>query len=136
MTKIDTTLIAPCGIYCGRCDIYLAALTGDTATQEKIAAWLKKHHDVDVSPAQICCKGCWGPLGEHWSPDCKVLACVKEKGYKTCAECPESETCEMLQSFYASGDYKSAQQTLERIREVGVEQWAKEQEAEEQEAAE
>ena len=74
------------------------------------------------------CQGCRGPLDKHWSPDCKVLACVKEKGYKTCAECPESETCEMLQSFYASGDYKSAQQTLERIREVGVEQWAKEQE--------
>ena len=125
---IDRTLLGPCGIYCGRCDIYLACLTGDKETQEKIAAWLRDHHDADVEAGQICCKGCWGPLGEHWSPDCRILACAKERGYKTCAECPEYETCEILRGFYASGDYESARKTLERIREIGIDGWVEEQE--------
>jgi hypothetical protein len=126
MGKIDVSMLGPCGIYCGSCDIYVACTTGDRETQKKIADWLTEHHDATVMPEDIKCGGCRGPLGEHWSADCKVLACAKGRGVATCAECGEHESCDTLETFYRSGDYESARATLRRIAEIGLEGWVKE----------
>ena len=128
MPKTDLSLLGPCGIYCGACDIYVSSHTGDRATQQRIADWLREHADVHCEAAEIACGGCWGRLEEHWSADCKVLKCAKARGIELCSDCGEYESCTTLETFYQGGEYDSARATLKRIREVGVEAWAKERE--------
>lgn len=128
MSKVDPGMLGPCGIYCGTCDIYVACTTGDRETQKKIADWLAEHHNAKVKPEDIKCGGCWGPKDEHWSADCKVLACARERGAATCVECGRHEGCDTLETFYRSGDYGSARATLRRIAEIGLEGWAREKE--------
>lgn len=128
MAKVDLSLLGPCGIYCGTCDIYVSSHTGDTKAQQKIADWLKEHADVQCEPSDVACGGCWGCLEEHWSADCKVLKCAKARGVELCSDCGEYETCTTLETFYRGGDYDSARATLRRIREIGVDAWVKERE--------
>jgi hypothetical protein len=130
MAEVDLSLLGPCGIYCGTCDIRVACLAADRATQQRIADWLKEHHDMDVAAGAIRCGGCWGPVDEHWSADCKVLACARARGVRVCSDCDEYPGCETLEAFYQGGDYRSARSTLERIREIGLDAWAGEKAAE------
>jgi len=128
MPKTDLSLLGPCGIYCGTCDIYVASHTGNQEMQQRIADWIKEHAHLECDTTDVTCGGCWGRLEEHWSADCKILKCAKARGVRLCSSCGEYESCTTLESFYQGGDYGSARETLKRIREVGVEAWAKERE--------
>ncbi|MFH1502830.1 MAG: DUF3795 domain-containing protein [Candidatus Eisenbacteria bacterium] len=127
MGAIDLNFLGYCGIYCERCDIYVAAKAGDREKQQEIADWINKHHSAECTAVEIRCSGCKGPLDEHWSLACKVRLCASERAVTTCADCGDYDDCETLEAFYRGGDYASARATLERIREVGLEQWAGEQ---------
>jgi hypothetical protein len=129
MTKINLTMLGPCGIYCGTCDIHLAGKTGDREAQKHIADWITENFGLPCDPEKVRCGGCWGPTGEHWSADCKVLQCAASRGHKLCVNCEEYPDCETLEGFYRSGDYESARRTLERIREIGLDAWVMEREA-------
>jgi hypothetical protein len=128
MGKVNLKMLGYCGIYCERCDIFEACTTGNAAKQKEIADWINEHFDAECTPEQICCSGCKGPLDEHWSVACKVRVCASGRGVVTCVDCGEYETCETLESFYRGGDYESARATLKRIREIGLDRWAAEQE--------
>ena len=128
MAKADLTLVGYCGIYCTRCDIHQACTANDRAKQREIADWINHHFDADCTAEQIRCSGCRGPLEEHWSVGCKVRICASRKGVETCAECDEYGECRTLESFYKGGEYESARRNLERIKEIGLEAWLREQE--------
>lgn len=128
MPAIDLKMLGPCGIYCGSCDIRVACTTGNREAQQEIADWINKRYNADCAAAEIRCGGCHGPLDVHWSVDCRILKCAKARKIVTCAECAEYESCPTLQGFYRSGDYKKARATLERIREIGLDEWLREQE--------
>ncbi len=125
---MDLMMLAPCGIYCGTCDIHVAGRDKDVETQTKIANWIAEHRNAECRPDQIRCGGCWGALADHWAADCKILKCVKARKLKLCSSCGEFESCTTLHTFYDGGDYEAAKKTLERIREVGVEKWVGEME--------
>jgi hypothetical protein len=127
MGAIDLKFLGYCGIYCERCDIYLAAKNGDTEKQQEIADWINRHHSAQCTAAEIRCSGCRGPLEDHWSISCRVRLCASKRGVTTCVDCDEYGSCDTLESFYRGGDYESARRTLQRISEVGIEQWAAEQ---------
>jgi hypothetical protein len=72
------------------------------------------------------CRGC--KLGyERGERDidkakCKMkVCCFKERGYETCADCPEYVSCEIIKEFYGKKGYKykKYRQALEFIRENG-----------------
>jgi hypothetical protein len=74
------------------------------------------------------CKGC--KLGyadgqrDLKRAKCKMkLCCLVEHGLSTCADCPEFETCELLQGWYgkAAGKYKRYKKSAEFIRAHGYE---------------
>jgi len=49
------------------------------------------------------------------------VCCFKERGYETCADCPDHLSCEILNGFYSKKGYKyrKYRQALEFIREHG-----------------
>ena len=130
MRRIDLDYLGACGIYCKSCGIYVAGETGDREAQEHIAGWIVENCDIDCKPEQVHCCGCWGPFDEHWSSDCKVLLCARSRGVSLCVECDSYDGCKTLAAFYRGGDYESARKTLERIREIGLQAWVRETEAE------
>ena len=76
------------------------------------------------------CRGC--KLGyERGERDitkakCKMkVCCFKERGYETCADCPDYLSCEILKGFYSKKGYKykKYRQALEFIRENGYEKF-------------
>ncbi len=104
ISKEETHLIAPCGIYCGACDSFLGKskklaselykiLEGFNltdvgpvflgATQKQIKTFLKLLKKIGKNPK---CLGC---LGGGGNPMCPMKLCTKKKGILTCAECDE-----------------------------------------------
>jgi len=67
------------------------------------------------------CPGC---LQDGGDPNCKVRSCAKQKGYRTCAECNEAETCKLL-APYRKG-HKGLTAALQSIKQRGIEKYAEE----------
>ena len=84
----DPNLIGRCGLYCGACSIYRAYKDG-REYQETIAA------RFDCQPEQVRCDGCQVLTEDCWGNGCKIVACLRSHGYKSCYECPAftNETC-------------------------------------------
>ena len=66
------------------------------------------------------CPGCFQGGGD---PNCKIRSCVKQKGYRTCAECSEAETCEKLAPYREGYGLTPA---LQSIKQKGIEKYAEE----------
>jgi hypothetical protein len=147
MSPEESSLIAPCGIYCGACDPFLGKskelarelfriIDGfniqDVAPivlgleREKMAEFLSILQQLSEA------KRCPGCLAGGGNPACPMKACAGGKGYLTCAEC-EKLPCSADET-HKDDDPMSAPailqmitrryagwniENLKRIREVG-----------------
>jgi len=88
-------IIACCGLDCATCDARIATLKNDDelrkATAEK---WKTMYNAPDISITAINCTGCReeGMKFSHCGV-CEIRNCVKAKGFNTCGDCSEMETC-------------------------------------------
>ena len=95
-------VIACCGLNCATCDARIATIKNDDqlriATAEK---WRVAYNAADLTPAMINCTGCReeGVKFNHCFV-CEIRNCVKAKGYKTCGECAEMETCTIVSAVH------------------------------------
>ena len=100
---MSITEIGCCGAYCGTCPE------------------LKNNN----------CRGC--KLGyESGARDinrakCKIkLCCFRDKGFETCADCSNFDSCEVIQSWSKKGyKYKKYKQSIEFIRKYGHDKFIK-----------
>ncbi|UCE15870.1 MAG: DUF3795 domain-containing protein [Candidatus Bathyarchaeota archaeon] len=136
------SFVGYCGLYCNACGIRqekikasvnslreIIAAYGFDKLMPELAEWEPsfKHYSEfnQVMNGLVKLFGdCPGCLQGGGDPNCKVRSCAKEKGYRTCAECNETETCENL-APYLKG-YKGLTMALQSIREDGVEKYAEE----------
>lgn len=107
--------IAYCGLDCSRCPAYMATLSGNTYSKEKIALEWSKIYNADISPEEINCSGCNSEKGIHFSHcyECSIRLCAAERSINTCAEC-EKYACVDLKDFFKL--VPDARQNLERLR--------------------
>jgi hypothetical protein len=146
LTGAETHLIAPCGIYCGACDIMLGRSRELAREMYRI---INGFNFADVGPffmgtgqeriidfleiLERWSKGekCPGCLGGGGNPACPVKTCTNDQGFLTCAEC-ESMPCKRdadnenwLQDAAAFLELISKRydnwniENLERIKEIG-----------------
>ncbi|WP_321419086.1 DUF3795 domain-containing protein [uncultured Methanomethylovorans sp.] len=95
--------IGCCGAYCGTCKVLKEQL----------------------------CKGC--KLGyENNKRDitkakCKIKVCCISKNYNSCADCPDTSTCQTIIEFYEKKGYKYAKykQAIEFIKHNGYDEFIK-----------
>jgi hypothetical protein len=108
--------LSACGLDCGTCTIHLR-------TREELDFWKSKN----VDPEKIRCNGCRSERreGEHWSADCKLLACcVDRKGLGFCAQCEEFDSCALIREFAESCEHhREAVARLREMHQTGVESW-------------
>ncbi|MDH5483023.1 MAG: DUF3795 domain-containing protein [Candidatus Bathyarchaeota archaeon] len=118
-------LVSRCGIYCDACYVYRAFKDGgeflDSVSKE-----------LGVPKSQIRCGGCLGPEEELWQNcrKCRVRACLKEKGFDFCYECPEFEKgCDGYESLFSSCLQRGedTKEALKHFRIGKTEEWLKEQ---------
>jgi hypothetical protein len=59
---------------------------------------------------------------------CKMkLCCFKERKFETCADCPDVDSCKIINSFYEKNGfkYKKYKQSIEFIRKYGYSEFFK-----------
>ena len=88
-------LIAICGIDCEQCDAYIATKNNDQALREKTAKLWAELNNAPILPEHINCEGCRvnGVKTFFCSTLCQVRQCAISKGYETCSDCPDKDSC-------------------------------------------
>jgi hypothetical protein len=91
-------LIACCGIDCENCNARIATLNNDNELREQTAKlWGEMYQAPHINAASINCMGCRseGPVFDYCIV-CEIRKCATAKGFATCGECSELDTCESV----------------------------------------
>ncbi len=108
-------LISCCGLNCATCEARIATINNDDdlrkATAEK---WKTMYGAPDITPEMINCTGCReeGVKIGHWNM-CQIRLCATAKGFETCGECQEIDTCNLI-----SGVLKSVPEAIINLRSL------------------
>ena len=89
-------MIACCGIDCSTCEARIATQKNDDAMRAEVARrWCEMNHTDQITPQSINCDGCRADGIKFYfcSHLCQIRRCVQEKGFETCGDCPEKESC-------------------------------------------
>lgn len=108
-------VIACCGLNCATCDARIATIENDDVLRKATAdKWRVDFHAPDISTAMINCTGCReeGVKFSHCEM-CEIRNCVKAKGFSTCGDCQEMETCGIV-----SGVHKNVPEAITNLREL------------------
>ena len=92
------TFIACCGIDCTNCDARIATVNNNDDLRIKTAEkWSEIYNSSYITPETINCMGCRteGIKFSHCN-ECEIRKCVKSKGFDTCGNCSEIDTCNIV----------------------------------------
>jgi hypothetical protein len=123
-------LVAPCGLYCGACPMFLASQDND---EQKVQALLKQFsgRGAKMAPADLQCDGCIG--GGRVASFCRICAmrsCAENtKKVTRCADCPDFP-CSKITNFNNDGMLHHAEvlANCRKLKEVGIKEWTKREE--------
>jgi hypothetical protein len=140
MKTVNKNLVGCCGIYCGACFAYRGTIRQkavelrDVLNKEKFRkivtafGWMGNYSEFSKFLSHLKslkCEGCGAGGGNPW---CNIRKCCQKKVFISCAECSEF-SCKKLDWMIRRYN-KWNLRNLERIREIGIEKWLKEQEKE------
>lgn len=141
-TATPTDFVGYCGLYCNACGIRqgkikaavndlrnIIAAYGFDKIMPELAKWepsLTHYNEFSqVLDGLVKIFGdCPDCLQDGGDPNCKVRQCARQRGYRTCAECNEAETCEKL-APYRKG-FEGLSPVLQAIKQNGIENFARE----------
>jgi len=118
--------ISVCGLNCAKCDIYEAG-NGNDELRVGIMEWFRDKHNKIVAPEKVTCEGCRGALTSHWSPDCRMMLCAREKAHQFCFLC-EDFPCKKVEDFGSDGisHHKRTVENSKRMKAIGIKAWLQE----------
>ena len=108
--------LARCGIDCHQCNAYKATIQNSDELRKKTAEEWSKMFNASIDPESINCKGCQSKemLFSHCKV-CGIRSCAVEKGFTTCAECPDYG-CDKVSKIWKHDS--NTKKNLDRIRVV------------------
>ena len=107
-------LIACCGINCEGCEARIATMKDDDVMRSEVAKkWSEMFNSPEIVMASINCTGCRmeGVKFAHCENTCEIRKCVISKGYTTCGDCAEIDSCQIV-SFI----FQAVPETRENLR--------------------
>jgi len=107
-----------CGLYCARCEIYIASTSSDLKQKAVLAEQLSEIQGKNIAPDDIHCWGCWANNRNCWGKRCHFRKCASDKGIDFCYQCQEFP-CEKLVDFYEK--HPEARDNLTHISKKGLE---------------
>jgi hypothetical protein len=127
MSNKNKELLAPCGLYCGVCAIYIADRDNNSKFKEKLVDVYKP---LTKSANDIKCTGCLSEDQENifgYCQTCPIRDCVKSKGFNGCYECDDFP-CKFIERFPIPVGKKVILRAIPRWKEIGTEKWVEEEE--------
>lgn len=136
MTRINPDFIAPCGLYCGVCAIYIAHRDNNLKFKERLLNLYKGGipgkgtlpDSENLTIDDIQCEGCLSDNPFVFCRQCAIRDCTKEKSYSGCHQC-EDFPCDHISHFPMAVGKKVILRTIPYWREVGTEKWIQDEEA-------
>ena len=119
---VNPDLLAPCGLYCGVCAVYIADRDQNEKFKERLAPV------YGVEPKDIQCKGCLSDDPFGYCKICPIKTCVAEKNYEGCHQCDDFP-CETIEGFPLPVGKKVILRAIPQWREMGTEAWVAAEEA-------
>jgi hypothetical protein len=95
-------LISCCGLDCTTCDARIATVENNDEIRRATAdKWRVSFNAPGLTYEMINCTGCReeGVKFTHCAM-CEIKNCVKAKGFDTCGDCPEMETCTIVSAIH------------------------------------
>jgi hypothetical protein len=125
MVEINENLLAPCGLYCRVCSIYIA----HRDKNEKFKKALMKVYKPFIKGMEdLKCMGCLSD--KEVFPVCKscpIKDCTRQKGIQGCHECEEFP-CKFIENFPIKVGKKVIMRTIPTWRELGTERFVQQEE--------
>jgi len=124
--RSNEKLVAPCGLYCGACPMYIATQQKD---DKKVQAMMKQFGRANMPADDMLCDGCiGGGRLAVFCRKCEILSCASKKSpqSKRCFDCSDF-ACDRINKFNNDGMLHHAEvlPNLRQIRSVGLNKWAK-----------
>jgi len=123
-------LMAPCGLYCGLCGIYIA-------TRDKNQKFREIMGNLYGTASEATeCLGCMQPDPPKklysYCKDCKIRDCIKSKKYYSCCQC-DAWPCDLIKNFPITTGARVMKRTIpiwrakvaEHGDEEGSAEWAR-----------
>ena len=134
--EIKKELVAPCGLYCGVCAIYMAHRDNNQKFKERLVNLYKGEvpgkgvlpNADKLTADDIKCRGCLYDEQFMHCRQCEIRACTIKKGYTGCHQCNEFP-CEHIERFPMAVGKKVILRAIPYWREVGTEKWIQDEEA-------
>ena len=134
--KINPELIAPCGLYCGVCAIYIAHRDNNHKFKVRLANLYKGNiagkgtlpNSENLSADDIRCGGCLSDERFMHCHQCEIRNCTKEKGYTGCHQC-DAFPCHHIENFPMTVGKKVILRAIPYWRKVGTEKWIQDEES-------
>ncbi len=136
MNDINPDLVAPCGLYCGVCAVYIAHRDDNRKFKERLADLYRGKmagkgtlpNSDKLSAADIRCRGCLSDERFMHCEQCEIRDCTREKGFSGCHECDEFP-CRHIDDFPMTVGKKVILRAVPYWRSVGTEKWIRDEEA-------
>jgi hypothetical protein len=133
---VNPDFLAPCGLYCGVCAIYIADRDNNQKFKERLVELYKGGisgkgtlpDSESLSVEDIRCKGCLSDDPFIYCRKCEIKTCTEERGYTGCHECDEFP-CKYIDEFPMTVGKKVILRAIPHWREVGTEKWVQDEEA-------
>ena len=105
--------IAYCGLDCEVCEAHIATINDDNDLRVKVAKEWSELNNAEITPDMINCSGCSieGVKTPFCDSLCPIRQCGLDKGYDTCSDCSEMDTCEKLHMITGNNE-----EALKRLR--------------------
>ena len=134
--EIKRELLAPCGLYCGVCAIYVAHRDNNQKFKERLVNLYRGEvpgkgvlpNSENLTIEDIKCRGCLSDEQFMHCRQCEIRACTREKGYTGCHQCDEFP-CRYIEVFPMAVGKKVILRAIPQWREMGTEKWVEAEEA-------
>jgi hypothetical protein len=126
----DRKLMAPCGLYCGACGVYIA-------TRDKNEKFKQVMGNLyGTKPEETACLGCMQTdppeMLYGYCKMCSIRDCVRGKGFYSCHQC-EKWPCDMINGFGLATGLRVMKRTIplwrDKVAKLGDEEgsveWAR-----------
>ncbi len=136
IVALNPEFVSPCGLYCGVCAIHIAHRDGNEKFKQRLVGLYQGQvagkgtlpGSQNLTTADIRCQGCLSSDLFMHCQQCAIRDCTQQKGYAGCWQCGDFP-CQHIQTFPMTVGKRVILRSIPYIRQKGVEQWARDEEA-------
>ena len=119
--EVKKELVAPCGLYCGVCGVYIAHVNDNIKFKERLTTV------YNVPIEEIACEGCLSERPFVFCHTCLIKSCTEGKGIEGCHQCADFP-CQFIEDFPLEVGKKVILRAIPTWRKLGTERWIEEEE--------